>query len=601
MPPRSTRPGARPGPRRARRRRTACLALVLAGTLGLGAARARPPLDGPASKDGAQEERLVLFHNGTFHRGFDPQDSSAYAPAPAEAVLASDGRIVAVGSYVEVAASAEGRAVENVDLGGAQAFPGFNDAHVRVERLGEALEQIDLTEAGSYEDVVRILRERAAEQPAGTWVVARGWNRAAWADRAWPEHGPLSAAVPLHPVLAYEAGGFAALVNGAALTLLGLDGDALPEDGDGGAVLRREGRATGVLFGTAMRAAEEKLDAPSDEVRVRRLLRGQGELLARGITAVHDMGVDPRGVALLRGLRDDGRLRLRVAAYLDGDAIGSPDRARELADVGGDGLRLRVVGVALTIDGALGARGAALLDEYSDAPGRRGPAEIDVGRLGATLDAAARAGLQPATTAVGDRGVGVALDLYGRSAQTVEGFAGLRPRIERAELVVETDVRRFAELGVLPSFQPARLVDSLGWIEARIGRERGPRAHPWRRLADGSPLPIVFGSAAPRGRARPLEWVHAALTRPDAAGAPKNGYHPEQRFSAASALAAMTSGPVFAVADEERRGLLAPGYRCDLTVCDVDLTRLTASNARRALDAKILMTVVDGEIVHRQR
>ncbi|MEM1453468.1 MAG: amidohydrolase [Planctomycetota bacterium] len=592
MPPRPTRRAARRGPGHAWILAAACLGLTLVGVVG--ASR---------SEDGASasEERLVLFYNGTFHRGFDPQDSGAYAPSLAEAVLASDGRIVRVGSFAEVSASAEGRAAEQVDLGGGHAFPGFNDAHVYLERFGASLEQVDLAGSATYDEVVRRIRERAAEQPADSWIVARGWDRTTWADGAWPEHGPLSSAVPLHPVLAFETGGHAVLVNAAALALAGLDGEELPADPEGGEIVRADGRATGVLVGTAIRFVAAKLDAPTDETRVRHFLRAQEALFARGITAVHDMGVDARGVELLRGLRDDGRLKLRVAAYLRGDAIATPEEARKLADVGGDGLALRVVGVAMMLDGALGSRAAALSKDYADAPGRRGLLRMDVERFSAQVDVAARAGLQPATNAVGDRAVRIALDAYGRAAQDVEGFAGLRPRIEHLEVVAESDFARLAELGVIPSLQPAQLTDSLRWIEARLGRDRASRAHAWRRLADGSTLPIVFGSDAPLGRPRPLEWLHAALTRQDAAGAPKGGFHPEQRVTAVDALAAMTSAPAFVIADEELRGLLLPGHRCDLTVVDVDLTQLTATSAQRALDASLLMTVVNGEVVHRKR
>ena len=502
----------------------------------------------------------LLIHGGTIYLG---------APdwASTDALWIVDGRVRATGAE----ARDYGGSGPQLDLGGAVAIPGLQDAHGHIAGYGESLESVELRGTRSFEEVVARIAARAATLPEGAWILGRGWDQTLWEPPEFPRHAALSAAVPAHPVLVRRVDGHAAIANARALALAGLDGDlrgrAQPE---GGRVhLDAEGRATGVLIDTAMNLVRAETPAEDEVAIERQILAAQDALLATGLTCVHDMGISRTVWRVLAGLRDEGRLKLRIVAYLWGNDSdfettwsGFP-AAPDASDM------LCAPGVKLMADGALGSRGAALIEDYHDAPGERGLLRLDEATMKARIAAAGRQGLQPAVHAIGDRANRLVLDGFAEAIETVPGFAALRPRVEHAQVVSRADWDRFEALGACPSMQPTHATSDMRWAEDRVGPLRIAGAYaPLRFASERSPL--AFGSDFPVERPHPLEGLYAARARQDRDGRPAGGFRPDQRLDAMRALDGFTAGAAWAAHQEDRRGRLAEGFAADVTILDRD-------------------------------
>jgi predicted amidohydrolase YtcJ len=517
-----------------------------------------------------------------------------------EALLVRDGRVVRGGKFSELAPLTTSSGVTIVKLAGAFVVPGLQDAHGHVESYGASLENVDLRGVASFDEVIARVKNSAARLTAGTWIQGRGWDQNLWPDKAFPNHAALSAAVPNHPVCLSRIDGHAVLVNQRALELAHLDGVAASEDivPGGRMLLDGEHRPTGVFIDNATDLFDSAIPEPDDATRERRLLLAQEHLLALGITAVHDMGVGPPTLRAMERLRAQGELHMRLVEYLSDAGEASESTWSDERIVNDPNDVLSVVGVKLYADGALGSRGAALLDPYSDDPKNVGLLLTTPETLAARIAVADKLGLQPAVHAIGDRANREVLDAYEAQMKVDPKFAALRPRIEHAQVVAPADWPRFAALGVIPSMQPTHATSDMPWAIDRLGAERIKGAYAWRRLApDLSQL--AFGSDFPVEDPDPLAGVYAAITRQDATGRPSDGFTPDQRLDARAALTAFTSGAAHAVHEEDRRGRLAPGYFADMTVLDID----PLSCEPRALVGgnHVLMTVIHGDVVYRKR
>jgi predicted amidohydrolase YtcJ len=337
---------------------------------------------------------------------------------------------------------------------------------------------------------------------------------------------------------------------------------------------------------------------PDEATRERRILAAQQALLEAGLTCVHDMGVDLEGAALFARLAERGELALRAVQYLDGEDGITPAMvsacASEEERLHGE---LAVVGVKLYADGALGSRGAALLEDYADRPGERGHLLTSADELAHDLALCAAGGLQPAIHAIGDAANRLVLDVLEARLQADASFALLRPRIEHAQVVAFADRPRFAALGIVPSMQPSHCTSDGPWAQDRLGPGRIAGAYAWRRLAPDAAA-LAFGSDFPVEDPSPLAGIYAAVTRQTPQGQPPGGFpDADQRLTLAEALAAFTSGAARAARQEEVRGKLLPGYYADLTVLDRDPF---AGPAEELLAAQVKMTVVSGRVVYRR-
>ena len=529
----------------------------------------------------------LLLHGGRILLGDDTQRS-------VEALLARDGRVEAVGTLVELQSRAQALGAQVVDLAGAVAVPGLHDAHGHVEAYGAALEQVDLTGVPSLEALVQRVAERAKSTPKGEWILGRGWDQNLWPDKSFPHHRLLSAATPDHPVYLDRVDGHAAFANAAALQRAGLAGELPPDaasGADGMIVLDAQGRASGVLVDNAMQRVQQHVPTPSQEVRTRRILKAQAALLAHGLVAVHDMGLEPEQIDLYRKLDEQGLLLVRISGYLWGnDELG----AAHEAVIPGDRVqgRFALRGLKLMADGALGSRGAALLEDYSDQHGHTGLMLLDDAALAQRLEWAGQWRLQPAIHAIGDRANRVVLDAYERALRASPQLRELRPRMEHAQVVSPKDWARFAQLGVVPSMQPVHLTSDMPWAGERLGAERLRGAYAWKSLAPDL-TQLAFGSDFPVESPDPLAGLYSARTRA-VARSPKT-FEPSTALTGAQALAAFTQGAAHAVGAEANLGRLSPGYRCDVTVLSVDPV---ACEPQALHQARVLHTIIDGRLVY---
>lgn len=511
-------------------------------------------------------------------------------PGRVEGSLAiREGRIVYLGPDAG-AEKLRGPKTKVIDLAGRTVTPGLIDAHSHLAGLGEALAQVDLVGTKSYDEVIRRVREAAGKVPAGTWVRGRGWDQNDWPDKRFPLHDALSAAVPGHPVWLDRIDGHAALVNASAMQILGID--AAIQDPPGGRFLRDEaGRPTGVLVDNAMGVVGGRLPAPSVDERKRLIALAARHCLERGLTTVTDMGIGDADYQAYSALRRADELPIRASLFLtDDEALLSRwfTRGPEIDPEA----RLQVRGVKLYVDGALGSRGAALVEPYSDDPGNIGLLVSSGDHLADVSRRAGQTGFQVAIHAIGDRGGVVALDAM------ESALGGARPqarfRLEHAQVLRLQDIDRMAKLGIIASMQPTHATSDMPWAGDRVGERRLEGAYAWRRvLTSGGRL--ALGSDFPVESADPRLGLYAAVTRQDPDGKPQGGWRPGEKLTREEALRGFTLDAAWSLFLEKEVGSLEVGKRADLVVFAQDpMTVPEAEIPGVGID----YTLVNGQVVY---
>ncbi len=531
-------------------------------------------------------------------------------PGPVEGSLAvRDGRIAYLGPDSGLA-DLLGSKTEMIDLAGRTVTPGLIDAHSHLVSLGRALSEVDLVGTASYDEVIERVGRKAQGLPPGSWVNGRGWDQNDWQVKEFPTHQALSAAVPDHPVWMRRIGGHAALLNERAMRALGLD-DSI-QDPAGGRFLRdAEGRLTGVLIDDAMTLARARgraaagdgpaggsgeagiVDQATTEELESWILAGARHCLERGLTTVTDMGVDQRDYDAYAALHAAGRLPLRTALFLS-DLSDLLDEWFERGPEIDSEARLQVRGVKMYSDGALGSRGAALIEEYSDEPQNLGLLRTSSDHIHDVCKRALETGFQVGIHAIGDRGNLVSLDGIERC------FGGPTPearfRIEHAQVMRPGDIERMARLGVIASMQPTHATSDMPWAEDRVGPARIRGAYAWRRVLDAGG-DLALGSDFPVERVDPTHGLYSAVTRQDHDGRPEGGWLPEQRLDRHEALRGFTLDAARSLFLEDEVGSLEVGKRADLTVFAGDVMTIPVAEIPAV---EIDMTVVDGEIAYRR-
>jgi predicted amidohydrolase YtcJ len=554
----------------------------------------------------AAEPADLLIVNGRVYTLSWEEPSSEGRPAPgaphgpdgwhpdAQAVAVRGERIVLVGSTA-AAMALKGPRTAVVDVAGATVVPGLVDSHVHLAELGASLERVSLVGVGTEAEAVARVEARAREVPKGEWIFGWGWDEGAWANH-YPDMDRLSARVPNHPVLLRGLHSFAVWGNRLAFARAGITADTpAPEGGE----IRKDaaGRPTGLLLNNAGRLLERALPPPSPADLERRASAALQVLARSGYVAVHEAGAEHALLDALRRLEGQQRLPIRVYVMLAArdEALVEAWR-RQGPDRAGD-RRLVTRGVKAFYDGALGSRGALLLDDYADRPGHRGTGGEAYGFRPEAMLALMRQGFQLAIHAIGDRANREALDFFARAFAAEPRLRAGRHRIEHAQVLSAPDVPRFAALGVLASMQPGHAVEDKAWAEDRLGPERVKGAYAWRSLRR-SGARLVLSSDLPGSDYEIGYGLHAALTRRGRDLQPPGGWHPEERLTPEEALRGYTTWAAWAAFVEEQTGVLAPGRWADLTVMDVDPLRTGADAPERLLGAGIRLTVVAGRIAY---
>jgi predicted amidohydrolase YtcJ len=508
----------------------------------------------------------------------------------ATAVAVRDGRIVSVGGQAEMKPFL-GPATRRIDLTGRTVLPGLTDAHVHVMGLGQARESLDLVGAQSLDEALRRVAEKVKTLPPGEWILGRGWDQNDWPEKRFPTAVALDRVTGDHPTYLVRVDGHAGWVNSRALALAGVSATT-PEPAGGRIIRSEKGAPAGVLVDAAQGLVAGKIPSASRETRKRRLRLGLQAAAEAGLTSVHDAGVDLDEVALYKELLAEKSLPIRVYVMLRGPQEFLARGGALKPELGlGDG-RLTVRAIKAVADGALGSRGALLLDPYSDEPGVRGLLTLDQADFRQLLDRAVAQGFQVATHAIGDAANRLVLDAY-QAALGGQG-AARRFRVEHAQILALTDVPRFKALGVIPSMQPTHCTSDLYWAEDRVGAERGKGAYLWKTFLKQG-VPVAGGSDAPVESIAVLPGIYAAVTRRDAKGWPPGGWHPEERVTALEAVQMFAGAAAFAAFEENDRGSIAPGKRADFTVLTKDVTVIPPADI---LKTEVALTIVGGEVAY---
>ncbi len=514
----------------------------------------------------------------------------------AEALAVSGDRIVAVGSAAEIAPHI-GPATKVVALGDRFAMPGFIEGHGHFLGVGQARMQLNLTTATSWEDIVAKVAEAAKNAPPGAWILGGGWHQEKW-DRVpepnvegFPLHDSLSAVSPDNPVFLDHASGHAVFVNAKAMELGGVT--AVTLNPEGGEILKdAAGRPTGLFRETA--AGLVARQTPPTEAELHQAIElASEECLRKGVTSFQDAGSPVGLVKLYEKLAAENKLRLRLwVMYMD-----SNDALRTTLAAGKPAATsfFKAGGIKHQIDGALGSRGAWLLEPYSDLPSSTGLNTTSVATIEESAAIAVEHGLQLCVHAIGDRANRETLDLFERTFKAHPDKKDLRWRVEHAQHLDPTEIPRFAKLGVVASVQAVHCTSDGPWVPQRLGEERSRSgAYVWRKLIDSGAV-VFNGTDAPVEDVDPIPGFYAAVTR-----RMKNGdsFFPEERMTREEALAAYTTLAAYGAFEENEKGVLAPGKLADIVVLSQDLLTVPEE---KILDTRVVTTLVGGKVVYENR
>ena len=456
---------------------------------------------------------------------------------------------------------------EIIDGGGQTMIPGLVDAHGHVLTYGLGLLRVDLVGATTEAEAAQRVLNFAANNTDRDWVQGRGWNQVLWDSNEFPTAASLDALVSDRPVWLTRVDGHAAWANTMAMELAGIDRDT--EDPVGGQIIRDEdGNATGVFVDTAMSYVREQIPDTTFEEEKIALTASMKSLATYGITSVHDAGIGSSTIAAYKELVAEAPLPIRVYAMISaGDPL-YQDRLDE-GFFESDDLTFAIESVKVVADGALGSRGAALIEDYHDEPGNRGLLRYNDERLEFLMRAAMNSGFQVNTHAIGDDANMRVLDNYEQLILETNS-RDRRHRVEHAQILRYEDILRFAELGVVPSMQATHATSDKNMAEDRLGPVRIQGAYAWRKLLETGAR-IANGSDFPVEHPNPFYGLHASVTRQDQQNEPPGGWYSEENMTLVEALASFTIDAAYAGHQEDELGSLEPGKKADFIILDRDI------------------------------
>jgi predicted amidohydrolase YtcJ len=501
-------------------------------------------------------------------------------------VINDEGKVVATGGEEILAEYPDAERIDGLDR---YALPGLHDAHGHVSSQGFLNVELNVTGTRSLDEAVERIAAYDKANPGSGWIKGRGWNQVLWPSNAFPTAAAIDAVVPDRPVWLRRIDGHAGWANSKALELAGIDNDT--PDPVGGKIIRdAAGNATGTLIDNAMNLVSSKVPPPSKDELRRAMAAAFAELTSLGLTSVHDAGIGIPEAEVYMSMADNGEMPMRIYAMIweagdNLDAIGKPI-------IGYGNERLDIRSVKLMSDGALGSRGAAMIEPYEDDTENRGLRMYTQEEANAKVKKANDMGFQVGIHAIGDYGNRQSLDAF----EYAQGGrpSPLRNRVEHAQIITLEDIPRFAELGVIASMQATHATSDMNMAEDRIGPERIKGAYAWRKLADSGAV-IANGSDFPVESANPMHGLYASITRQSRAGMPEGGWYGTEALSREETLHSFTLAAAYAAHQEDRNGSLEPGKWADFIVIDRDYMTVPASEID---DIVVLQTWVGGEMVY---
>lgn len=530
----------------------------------------------------------VVFKNGNIYT-VNPRQPRA------EAIAVKGDRIVFVGSNA-AARAYETKGTRVIDLQGNTVVPGLTDSHCHLAGVGAREINLNLEGTQSLEEFLAKVKERVDQAKPDEWITGRGWIETFWKPPVFPTRHDLDRISPRNPVYLTRADGHAGIANSAALKIAGIDRNT--PNPFGGEIMKEKasGEPNGMLLDRAQGLVARHIPGGDGEQSERAILLGVKRSVELGWCQIQNAGSSFREVELLKRLYGEGKIKLRIYEAIRGPGGDAQRLIREGSMIGAFDNRLTVRHIKITIDGALGSKGAALLERYADhdTAGFLTQKEEDLTPL---FVAALRNGIQIETHAIGDRANRVVLDLYEKALKEVPAserkIRDARWRIEHAQILHPSDIPRFAKLGVIPSMQPSHAIGDLHFAPSRLGVKRLEGAYAWQSLIKSGSI-IAGGSDAPVERGEPMIEFYAAVARKDQRGFSGEGWHPEQAVSREQALKMFTIWAAFAAFEEKLRGSIEAGKLADLTVLSSDIMKIPEPEI---LKTRCVMTVIGGEIV----
>jgi predicted amidohydrolase YtcJ len=511
-----------------------------------------------------------------------------------EALAIQNGRVVATGSLQELK-TWQGASTRVIDLKGKAVYPGFHEGHGHLKGLGYQIMRLDLAGVTALETVQKRVKEEAVRTAKSDWVLGRGWDQNLWRKKDFPTRQDLDQLAADHPVALTRIDGHALWVNSLALQKAGITRQT--PDPVGGRIIRdAKGEATGILVDRAMDLVRAVIPEESPAQSEKAIRAALARSVEYGLTSFHDAGVGAADIAIYEALAANGELPLRLNVMLSGSDSQLIDRFMKSGPLSQDNLQIR--SVKLMADGALGSRGAAMLEPYADQSGYSGLEILTEEQIYQAAKRFAQSGFQTAVHAIGDRTNRSALNAFERVKKELPK-ADLRFRVEHAQILDAQDIPRFGKLGIIASMQPTHLTSDAPWVPTRIGMERMEEgAYVWQKLRQSKAV-LVSGSDTPVESANPLWGIYAAVTRQTQDGQPPKGWSHDQHLSIEEALESYTKNAAFAAFWEKETGTLEAGKRADIVVLDQDLAQIMQEKRPQdILKTKVLMTISKGRIVY---
>lgn len=532
-----------------------------------------------------------VYLNGTIYTV-----DSTFSKASAMAI--KEQKLLYVGTQEE-AKKYIGPSTKVIDLEGKTVIPGLNDGHLHFPSMGINLLQVDGFNKPK-DDILNLVKQEAAKRKPGEWILGRGWNHELWPDKKFPTKQELDAVAPNNPVMMERVDGHSIWVNSKALEIGGISKST--PDPQGGEILKdAEGEPTGMLIDTAGEPIMAKVPAYDSQRVQEGLIKAQEELFLNGITSATDAGTHLDNINDMKELYKKDVLKVRMNVMVANGEGGSTGKSLEYYYKNGPekglfGDRLTVASLKLVGDGSLGSRSAALLKDYSDRPGHKGNYRFTDEELYRLVKEARKYGWQVATHAIGDGSILQAINTYEKVLKE-EPLADHRWKIEHFQIANADEIKRIAELGILPSMQPTHATSDKNMAEDRVGPERIKYAYAWRKTIDAGSH-IVGGSDAPVELVNPFHGIYAAVTRMDREGNPKGGWYPEEKMTREEAMRSFTIWAAEGSFEEKIKGSLEVGKLADFIVIDKDIMKCPEEEIK---DIAVLTTVVGGEVVYEKK
>ena len=511
----------------------------------------------------------------------------------AEAMAVKDGKILAVGKMADLEKKFE--LPVKMDVQGKFIYPGFIDAHAHFLEYGKRLQQVNLIGTGSWDEIIEKVKTFAAENKEG-WITGGGWDQNDWAVKKFPSNKKLNELFPDRPVLLSRIDGHAAIANQKALDIAGIKaGDRLT----GGEIEVKQwkekksftSKLTGILIDNAFNLVLSKIPSATEQQLNKVLLAAQKNCFAVGLTTIDDCGLNYTDVERIKKLQEAGNLKMRLYVILS-------DEEKNFNWLEKNGVlktdRLNVRSIKVYADGALGSRGACLLQPYSDKPGYTGFLLSNPAHFDSVAKRIIQKGFQMCTHAIGDRGNRIILKIY---AKYLKGKNDLRWRIEHAQVINQNDFNIFGANSIIPSVQPTHATSDMHWVTERLGSERVKGAYAYKQLLQQNGW-IPLGTDFPFEDISTFKTFYAAVVRKDAKGWPEGGYQPANALTREETIRGMTIWAAKANFEEKEKGSLEKGKLADFVILDADIMK---EAPEKLLQIKVLKTFLNGEKVYENK